>query len=115
MDDLIGRLVANAGVDRTDAEKAVGIVSQFPLEEGLAEYVRVRIGCMLGADAALPASCPGSISLRMFGAKGLMGFGVGEVEAVARGGLSFAREIQGKTQSAGSSARFPASASSSDA
>ena len=34
MDDLIGRLVAHAGVDRTATEKAVGVIVQFLLNEG---------------------------------------------------------------------------------
>ncbi|HEY6994767.1 MAG TPA: hypothetical protein VH397_13715 [Xanthobacteraceae bacterium] len=32
MDDLIGRVVANAGVDRTAAKQAVAFIPQFPPE-----------------------------------------------------------------------------------
>ena len=58
MDDLIGRLVANAGVDRTAAEHAVGIILQFLMKEGPTEKVRALIESMPGADAAMLASSP---------------------------------------------------------
>jgi len=34
MDELLDRLVANVGVDRAVAEKAVGIILAFLLKEG---------------------------------------------------------------------------------
>lgn len=37
MDELIGRLVANLGVDRAAAEKASGIVLDFRAEEAPAD------------------------------------------------------------------------------
>ena len=73
MDDLIGRLVASIGVDRTAAEKAVGTILQFLLKAGRPDVA----------------------------------------EALSRSALRATQ--QGKTQSARSSARSPASASSSDA
>jgi hypothetical protein len=125
MDDLIGRLVANAGVDRAAAEQAVGIILQFLMKEGPTEKVRVLIESVPGADAAVLASPPGSSSLNRFGAiAGLTGVGsqmmatgpsVGQIQTVAPETLNFARENAGKTQSARSSARSPASASSLDA
>jgi hypothetical protein len=54
MDDLIGRLVANAGVDRTGAEHTVGIILQFLMKEGPTEKVCALI--MPGAGAAMLAS-----------------------------------------------------------
>jgi len=41
MDELIGRLVASIGVDRTAAEKAVGIILQFLVQEGPADKVKL--------------------------------------------------------------------------
>jgi len=70
MDDLIGRLVANAGVDRTAAEQAVGIILQFLMKEGPTERVRALIESMPGAEAAMLASSPSSSSPNMFGAIG---------------------------------------------
>jgi hypothetical protein len=73
MDDLIGRLVASIGVDRTAAEKAVGTILQFLLKAGPNDSV---------------------LALRP---------------------LALHATRQGKRQPARSSARFPASASSSGA
>ncbi len=74
MDDLIGRLVASTGVDRTAAEKAVGTILHFLLKAGPNDAV---------------------LALRPL--------------------ALHATQQQGKRQPARSSARFPASASSSDA
>jgi hypothetical protein len=103
MDDFIGRLVANTGVDRTAAEKAVGIFVRFLLEEGRTEKVRALIPDMPGADAAMLAADPSS---SMFGALGgLMGVGgqlmaarlsMGQIQAVARETMSFVREKAGE-------------------
>ena len=56
MDDLVGRLVANAGVDRTVAETTDGSVLRFPLEEESAEKLRRRVRNRPGAETAIPAS-----------------------------------------------------------
>jgi hypothetical protein len=73
MDDLIGRLVASTGVDRTAAEKAVGTILRFLLKAGPNDTVLALRPSALHATQ------------------------------------------QGKRQSARSSTRFPASASSSGA
>jgi hypothetical protein len=106
MDDFIGRLVANTGVDRTAAEKAVGIFVRFLLEEGRTEKVRALIRDMPGADAAMLAADPSSSSPSMFGALGgLMGVGgqlmaaqlsMGPIQAVTRETMGFAREKAGE-------------------
>jgi hypothetical protein len=106
MDDLTGRLVANAGVDRTAAEKAVGIIAQFLTKEGPTEKARALIRSMSGVDAS-PAvnSRMSSSSPSMLGAiGGVMGIGVqivaaglsmGEIRAVTRETMSFARGTAG--------------------
>src|SRR5215470_13630579 len=43
MEDLIGRLVANVGVDQSAAEKSVGIILDFLLKEGPADKVKFLI------------------------------------------------------------------------
>jgi hypothetical protein len=106
MDDLIGRLVTTTGVDRTAAEKAVGIILQFLLKEGPTEKVNALIQHMPGADAAMLASQPSSSSPSLFGAVGgLMGVGtqmmaaglnMGQIQAVTRETMSFARENAGE-------------------
>jgi hypothetical protein len=104
MDDLIGRLVANAGVDRTAAEKAVGIILQFLLKEGPAEKVRALLQRVPGADVTLPEPSSRLRSPGTLGAIGLMhvggqltaaGLSMGQIEAVIRETLRFARETAG--------------------
>jgi hypothetical protein len=104
MDDLIGRLVANAGVDRTAAEKAVGIILQFLLKEGPTEKVRALLQRVPGANVALPESSSRLRSPGALGAFGLMqvggqltaaGLSMGQIEAVIRETLKFARETAG--------------------
>jgi hypothetical protein len=56
MDDLIGRRVATAGVDRTAAAKAVGIILQFLSREALSEKVCAPLRHIRGVDATLPAT-----------------------------------------------------------
>jgi hypothetical protein len=106
MDDLIGRLVASAGVDRTSAENAVGIILQFLLKEGPTDKVQALIERMPGADAAMLASSPNLRAPSMLGAMGgLMGVGtqmmaaglsMGQIQAVTRETMSFARENAGE-------------------
>jgi hypothetical protein len=103
MDELIGRLVANVGVDRTAAEKAVGIILQFLLKEGPADKVRGLIEKLPGADAAIQAAPPDSGSGGIFGG-GVMaagsrmmsvGLSMGQVQAVTRETIGYAREKVG--------------------
>jgi F420-0:gamma-glutamyl ligase len=84
MDDLIGRLVAHAGVDRTAAEKAAGVIVQFLSNEGSTEKVRALIRHMPGADAAMPASSSSLRSPR-----------IGQSQAVTTETLTFSREKAG--------------------
>jgi hypothetical protein len=104
MDELIGRLVANVGVDRTAAEKAVGIILQFLLKEGPVDKVRGLIEKLPGADAAIQAAPPDSSSGGIFGG-GIMaagsrmmsvGLSMGQVQAVTRETIGYAREKVGE-------------------
>ena len=49
MDELIARLVANVGIDRTQAERAVGIIFDFLRKEGPADKVQALIDRLPGA------------------------------------------------------------------
>jgi len=104
MDELIGRLVANVGVDRTAAQKAVGIILQFLLKEGPADKVQALIDKLPDADAAIQSAPPDPNSGGMFGG-GVMGAGtrmmaaglsMGQVQAVTRETIGFAREKVGE-------------------
>src|SRR5258708_29462017 len=58
MAELIGRLVANTGIDQATAQKAVGIILQFRLKEGPAEKVQGLLAKMPGAQEAIAAAPP---------------------------------------------------------
>src|SRR5262245_40656880 len=99
MDELIGRLVANVGVDRTAAATAVGIILQFLMKEGPADNVRALIDKLPGAEAALKSAPPDTRAGGMFGG-GVMaagsrmmaaGLSMGEVQAVTRETIAYAR------------------------
>jgi hypothetical protein len=102
MDELVGRLVAELGIDRAVAEKAVGIILAFLLKEGPADKVQALLASMPGAEAAAQASEAGGGG---FGMGGIMGVGtqlmsaglsMGEVQSVARILLAYAREKAGE-------------------
>ena len=103
MEELIGRLVANVGVDRAAAEKAVAIILQFLLKEGPADKVQPLIAKLPGAEAAI-AAAPAE-SGGMFAMGGVMGAGtrmmaaglsMGQVQAVTRETIGYARELLGE-------------------
>ena len=104
MDELVGRIVANVGIDKATAEKAVGIILQFLLKEGPADKVRNLIDKMPGADTAIEAAPPDSSSGGIFGG-GVMaagsrmmsvGLSMGQVQAVTRETIAYAREKVGE-------------------
>ena len=92
MDELIGRLVANVGIDRAAAEKAVGIILDFLAKEGPADKVQTfarasfrepkRCGRKPRGDWRRPAAWAASwaSAMRMMGA----GLSMGQVQSVTR-------------------------------
>ena len=103
MDELIARLVANVGVDRTTAEKALGIILDFLRKEGPADRVQALIDKMPGAEALVQAQQADSGGLFAMG--GIMGAGtkfmgaglsMGQVQGVTREVISYAREKLGE-------------------
>jgi hypothetical protein len=106
MDELIARLVANVGIERDAAEKAVAIMFDFLRKEGPADKVQALLDRMPGAQA-LMASQDGvdASGGGMFALGGIMGAGtkmmaaglsMGQVQGVARETLAFAREKAGE-------------------
>jgi hypothetical protein len=102
MDELVSRLVAEVGIDRDVAEKAVGIILAFLLKEGPADKMQALLASMPGAEAAARA---GESAGGGFGMGGIMGVGtqlmsvglsMGEVQSVARTLLAYAREKAGE-------------------
>ena len=105
MDELIARLVANVGVDRDAAEKAVAVIFEFLLKEGPPEKVRALIDRLPGAEE-LMESQEGidSSGGGMFAMGGLMGAGtkmmsaglsMDQIQGVTREVIAYAREIAG--------------------
>ena len=103
MDELIARLVANVGVDKAAAEKAVGIILDFLKKEGPPDKVQALIDKLPGAEAliALQADAGGG----MFAMGGIMGAGtkmmaaglsMGQVQGVTKETIAFAREKVGE-------------------
>ena len=99
MDELVGRLVANIGIDRAVAEKAVAIILAFLLKEGPADKVQALISTVPGAEAAVQAESGG------LGMGGIMGVGtklmaaglsMSEMQGVTREIIAFSREKAGE-------------------
>jgi hypothetical protein len=104
MDELVGRIVANVGVDRPVAEKAVGIILDFLVKEGPADKVQPLIDRLPGADALLQSNAASDDS-SMFGMGGIMGAGsrmmaagltMSQVQAVTREVIAYTREKAGE-------------------
>ena len=104
MDELVDRIVARVGVDRTVAEKSVGIIFDFLSKEGPTEKVHALLERLPGAEAAV-AAARANDGGGMFGSMGgimgvgsrLMaaGLGMGEIQGVTRELIAFAREKAG--------------------
>ena len=103
MNELIGRLVANVGIDQATAEKAVGIILQFLVKEGPAERVQTLLAELPGADTLIQ-SAPPDDGGGMFGGGVLaagtrmmaIGLSMGQVQAVTRETIAYAREKAGE-------------------
>lgn len=103
MDELIGRIVANVGVNRPVADTAVGIILDFLAREAPPEIVQALIDRLPGAQAAIEASRDaGGLP---FGVGGIMGVGMrlmnaglsmDQIKGVTGEIMAFAREHAGK-------------------
>jgi hypothetical protein len=104
MDELVERIVANVGVARPVAEKAVGIILDFLVKEGPADKVQPLIDSLPGADAMLQSSAA-SDDGGGFAMGGIMGAGsrmmaagltMSQVQAVTREVIAYTREKAGE-------------------
>ena len=106
MEDLIGRLVATTGLERQQAERAIGIILDFLLKEGPTEKVQELVDRMPGAAGLVEAERARGDAGGFFGGMGgimgvanrLMGAGLsmGQVQAVAQQFMAYAREQAGE-------------------
>jgi hypothetical protein len=98
MDELVGRLVANVGVDRGAAEKAVGIILDFLRKEGPPDKVKALIERLPGAEALLAQQSETGGSFSMGGIMGAgtkmmsAGLSMAQVQGVTRETIGYARE-----------------------
>ena len=106
MDELIARLVADIGIDRATAEKAVGIILDFLVKEGPADKVQPLLAKLPGAEAVMQRAASENGSAGMDGTMGgVMGAGMrmmsaglslGQVQSVTRAVIAFTREKAGE-------------------
>jgi hypothetical protein len=107
MDELIARLVADVGIDRATAEKAVGIILEFLVKEGPADKVQPLLTKLPGAEVVMQRAAAESDSAGlMAGAMGgVMGAGMrmmsaglsmGQVQSVTRAVIAYTREKAGE-------------------
>jgi hypothetical protein len=103
MEELVGRLVANVGVERGAAEQAVGIILDFLRKEGPPEKAQALIDRLPGAEALLAKQSEAGGG--MFSMGGIMGAGtkmmaaglsMSQVQAVTRETIAYAREKIGE-------------------
>lgn len=107
MDELIDRIVAKIGVERSVAEKSVGIIFDFLSKEGPADKVHALLDRLPGANDAI-ATARASEGGGMFGTMGgimgvgsrLMsaGLGLNEIQGITREIIAYAREKAGDEQ-----------------
>ena len=104
MDELVDRIVAKVGVDRTVAERSVGIIFDFLAKEGPSEKVHALLDGLPGANAAMAAAREGDTGGMFGGMGGIMGvgsrlmsagLGMGEIQGVTRELIAYAREKAG--------------------
>jgi len=101
MGELLDRLVANVGIDRGVAEKAVGIILAFLLKEGPSDKVQALINQMPGAETAMQAAANEG-GMGMGGIMGVgtklmaAGLGMDQMQAVTREIMAYSREKVGE-------------------
>ena len=107
MDELIARLVADVGIDRAAAEKAVGIIFDFLLKEGPADKVQPLLAKLPGAEAVMQKAASesdagGAMAGAMGGVMGAgmrmmsVGLSMGQVQSVTRAVIAYTREKAGE-------------------
>ena len=102
MDELIGRLVADIGIDRATAEKAVGIILDFLVKEGPADKVLPLLAKLPGAEVLMQKAASeggGGLMGGVMGAGMRMmsaGLSMGQVQSITRAVIAYAREKAGE-------------------
>jgi hypothetical protein len=104
MDELVSRIVNNVGIERSVAAKAVGIMLDFFATAGPPEKVQTFLAQLPGATEAIEAARAeggGGFFGSMGGIMGVgsrlmsAGLGMGQIQAVSRQVIAYAREKAG--------------------
>jgi hypothetical protein len=105
MDELVERLTAKCGVERSAGEKSVGIILDFLRKEGPPDKVQALLDKMPGAEALAASAGEQGAGGGMFGMGGIMGaanrlmaagLSMGQVQSVTREVVAYAREKAGE-------------------
>jgi len=114
MEELIGRIVSNVGIDENLAKTSVGMILGFLQNEGPADKVGELMGAIPGAEDMIASAAGGesggggimgAVGGLMGGGGGAMalmgqltgaGLGMGEVQGVASEVVGFAKEKAGE-------------------
>jgi hypothetical protein len=101
MSELVDRIAANVGLDRTVAENAIGIILDFLSKEGPADKVAALIARLPGGEHLLQAARTGDGGGLFGGMGGIMGVGtrlmsagldLGQIQAVTRELWAYSQE-----------------------
>lgn len=100
MEELVARIAANVGVDRSIAERAVAIILDFLATEGPADKVQSLMARLPGAAEAVAAAHQegGGMFGGIMGAGSRLmaaGLGMSEIQAVTRELIAYTREKAG--------------------
>jgi hypothetical protein len=96
MNELIDRIVSQAGIDRATAEKSVGIILEFLSREGPADKARALLARLPGHAALIAGSGGGSGKMEGIMGAGmrLMGLGldINQIQTVGRALMAYCVE-----------------------
>ena len=112
MEELIGRIVDNVGIDEELAKKSVGMILGFLQQEGPEDKITSLMGAMPGAEDLIAGASDGEGGGGLMGAVGGMmggggamalmgqltgaGLGMGDVQGVASEVIGFGKEKAGE-------------------
>lgn len=110
MDELVGRVSAAANIEPEAAQKAVGLILRFLLQEGPEQQVNAVIDTIPGARAALSGAAveedgssvlsgltgSGGGLMGLAGQLSGLGLSMGEMQTIGREVLGYARETAGE-------------------
>jgi hypothetical protein len=96
MDDIVDQVASQAGIDRSVARQAVGIILNFLSREGPRPQVGVLVDGIPGGKAlADQYAGSGTGLMGVYGDLSAAGLGMGEIQSVTRTFVGLARERVG--------------------